>query len=187
LGQRPLGQLGINSNSGAGYSEFLAGDAPAEAVAGCGGPNVVDFVNGSGSTTAIPTHFELIGTGVTGQFRYDRTLGEQCSRFNFNPFNFYQTPAQRYSATALIHYEINEHAEVYASFNYSNSSVDQQVAPSGTFGAAFNLPLYNPLIGDQALQWIIDGAKDAVTSGALVDGGSWTDTNSNGSRQRRFS
>jgi iron complex outermembrane receptor protein len=187
LGQRPLGQLGINSNSGAGYSEFLAGDAPAEAVAGFGGPNVVDFVNGSGSTTAIPTHFELIGTGVTGQFRYDRTLGEQCSRFNFNPFNFYQTPAQRYSATALTHYEINEHAEVYASFNYSNSSVDQQVAPSGTFGAAFNLPLYNPLIGDQALQWIIDGAKDAVTSGALVDGGSWTDTNSNGSRQRRFS
>jgi outer membrane receptor protein involved in Fe transport len=180
LGQRPLGQLGINSNSGAGLAEFLAGEAPAEPIAGCGGPNVVDFVNGSGSTTAIPTRFELIGTAVSGQFRDDRTLGEQCSRFNFNPFNFYQTPAQRYSATALANYIVNDHAEFYASFNYSNSSVDSQVAPSGTFGAAFNLPLYNPLIGDQALQWIIDGANDAVTSGALVDGGSWTDTNSNG-------
>lgn len=180
LGQRPLGQLGINSNTGAGYSEFLAGQTPAEPVAGCGGPNVVDFVNGSGSTTAIPTRFELIGTGVSGQFRDDRTLGDQCSRFNFNPFNFYQTPAQRYSATALAHYTINDNAEVYASFNYSNSSVDQQVAPSGTFGAAFDLPLYNPFISDQALQWILDGANDAVAGGSLVDGGSWTDANANG-------
>ncbi|MBF7074510.1 TonB-dependent receptor [Glaciecola sp. MH2013] len=180
LGQRPLGQLGINSNTGAGYAEFLAGESPADPVAGCGGPNVVDFVNGSGSTTAIPTRFELIGTGVSGQFRDDRTLGDQCSRFNFNPFNFYQTPAQRYSATALANYMINDNAEVYASFNYSNSSVDQQVAPSGTFGAAFDLPLYNPFISDQALQWILDGANDAVAGGSLVDGGSWTDRNANG-------
>lgn len=180
LGQRPLGQLGINSNTGAGYAEFLAGEAPAEPIAGCGGPNVVDFVNGSGSTTAIPTRFELIGTAVSGQFRDDRTLGDQCSRFNFNPFNFYQTPAQRYSATAITNYIVNDHAEVYASFNYSNSSVDQQVAPSGTFGAAFDLPLYNPLIGDQALQWILDGANASVADGSLVDGGSWTDANSNG-------
>jgi outer membrane receptor protein involved in Fe transport len=180
LGQRPLGQLGINSNTGAGYAEFLAGQAPAEPVAGCGGPNVVDFVNGSGSTTAIPTRFELIGTGVSGQFRDDRTLDEQCSRFNFNPFNFYQTPAQRYSATAIVNYIINDYAEVYGSFNYSNSSVDQQVAPSGTFGAQFTLPLYNPFISDQALSWILDGANSAVNDGSLVNGGSWTDTNANG-------
>lgn len=180
LGQRPLGQLGINSNSGAGYDEFLAGQPPAEPIAGCGGPNVVDFVNGSGSTTAIPTRFELIGTSVSGQFRDDRTLGAQCSRFNFNPFNYYQTPAQRYSATALANYEINEYANVYASFNYSNTTVVQQVAPSGTFGNSFNLPLYNPFIGDQALQFILDGANGAVADGSLVDGGSWTDANGNG-------
>lgn len=180
LGQRPLGQLGINSNSGAGLAEFLAGQPPAEPITGCGGPNVVDFVNGSGSTTAIPTRFELIGTGVTGQFRDDRTLGEQCSRFNFNPFNYYQTPAQRYSATALANYEINEYANVYVRFNYSNTSVTQQVAPSGTFGASFNLPLYNPLISTQALAFMIDGANAAVADGSLVNGGSWTDANANG-------
>ncbi|WP_100658164.1 TonB-dependent receptor plug domain-containing protein [Alteromonas flava] len=180
LGQRPLGLLGINSNSGAGYAEFLAGEPPAAPPAGCDGPNVVDFVNGSGSTTAIPTRFELIGTNVTGQFRNDRTLGEQCSRFNFNPFNYYQTPAQRYSATALANYEINEYANVYARFNYSNTSVTQQVAPSGTFGASFVLPLYNPFISDQALGFMIDGANAAVADGSLVNGGSWTDTNANG-------
>ncbi|MBT0585898.1 TonB-dependent receptor domain-containing protein [Alteromonas oceanisediminis] len=180
LGQRPLGLLGINSNSGAGLDEFLAGEEPAAPPAGCGGPNVVDAVNGSGSTTAIPTRFELIGTNVAGQFRDDRSLASQCSLFNFNPFNYYQTPAERYSATALASYEINEYANVYASVNFSSTSVTQQVAPSGTFGASFTLPLYNPLISDQARAFMIDGANAAVADGSLVNGGSWTDSNANG-------
>ena len=113
LGDRQLGLFGIDSNSGAGLDAFRSGAEAAAPPAGCGGPSVVDFVNGSGSTTAIPTRFELIGTGVAGQFREDRTLGAECSRFNFNPFNYYQTPAERYGATALARYEINEHAEVY--------------------------------------------------------------------------
>lgn len=180
LGARPLGQLGINSNTGAGYDDFIAGNPPAAPPAGCGGPNVVDFVNGSGSTTSIPTRFELIGTGVAGQFREDRTLSTECSRMNFNPFNYYQTPANRWAATALANYEFNEHAEFYTSFNFTNTTVVQQIAPSGTFGASFTLPLYNPLIGDQALGFILDGANAAVASGALVDGGSWDDQNGNG-------
>lgn len=180
LGERPLGQFGINSNTGAGYQEFLDGAEAAAPIAGCGGPSVVDFVNGSGSTTAIPTRFEIIGAGVSGQFREDRTIGEQCSRFNFNPFNYYQTPAERYTATALARYEINDDHEFYTSFNFTNITVVQQVAPSGTFGSTFTLPLYNPLIGDQALQFMLDGANGAVASGALVNGASWNDANSNG-------
>lgn len=180
LGDRPLGQFGIDSNTGAGLAEFRAGEDAQVPEAGCGGPNAVDFVNGSGSTTSIPTRFELIGTGVNGQFREDGTLGDECSRFNFNPFNYYQTPARRYTATMMSHYTINDHAEAYASFNFTNTSVEQQVAPSGTFGSQFTLPLYNPLIGNQALQFILDGANDAVASGVLEDGGSWNDVNSNG-------
>lgn len=180
LGGRALGLFGIDSNSGAGLEEFLNGDVATPPVAGCGGPSVVDFVNGSGSTTAIPTRFEIIGAGVDGQFRDDRTIGEQCSRFNFNPFNYYQTPAERYSATALARYEINDDHKFYTSFNFTNTTVVQQVAPSGTFGSTFTLPLYNPLISDQALQFMLDGANGAVASGALVNGGSWNDANNNG-------
>ena len=179
LGDRPLGQFGIDSNSGSGLAEFLAGEEATPPPAGCGGPSVVD-ITGSGSTTAIPTRFELIGAGVAGQFREDRTLGNNCSRFNFNPFNYYQTPAERYSATALAHYEITEDIEFYSSFNFTNTTVVQQVAPSGTFGATFTLPLYNPLISNQALGFILDGANAAVASGALLDGGSWADLNNNG-------
>lgn len=179
LGARSLGLFGINSNSGSGLVEFLNGDVATPPPAGCGGPSVVD-INGSGSTTAIPTRFELIGTGVNGQFREDRTLGDNCSLFNFNPFNYYQTPAERYNATALARYNITDEIEVYSSFNFTNTTVVQQVAPSGTFGNSFVLPLYNPLIGDQALNFILDGANGAVADGSLVNGGSWRDVNSNG-------
>ncbi|GGW79594.1 TonB-dependent receptor domain-containing protein [Alteromonas halophila] len=179
LGDRPLGQFGINSNTGAGLAEYRAGEDAQLPEAGCGGPNVVD-INGSGSTTAMPTRFELIGAGVEGQFREDGTLGPNCSLFNFNPFNYYQTPAERYTATVMAHYTINDHAEAYTSFNFTNTSVEQQVAPSGTFGTQFTLPLYNPLIGDQALNFILDGANAAVASGVLLNGESWNDVNGNG-------
>ena len=179
LGDRKLGLFGIDSNTGSGLQEYLNGEEATPPPAGCGGPNVVD-ITGSGSTTAIPTRFELIGTGVNGQFRDDGTIGENCSVFNFNPFNYYQTPAQRYSATALARYEINDKIEFYSSFNFTNTTVVQQVAPSGTFGSSFELPLYNPLIGSQALAFMIDGANGAVADGSLVNGGSWTDANNNG-------
>lgn len=179
LGSRDLGLFGINSNTGSGLTEFLQGIGAQEAPTNCQGPSVVDL-SGSGSTTAIPTRFELIGTGVTGQFREDRTLGADCSLFNFNPFNYYQTPAERYGATFVAHYDINDDLEVYSTFNFTNTTVEQQVAPSGTFGAAFQLPLYNPLIGDQALGFILDGANAAVADGSLLSGGSWTDANGNG-------
>ena len=192
LGDRPLGLLGIDSETGAGLAEFNAGLPPVAAPSGCDAPNVVDFVEGSGSTTAIPTRFALVGYApANGQFRNDGTIGADCSRFNFNPFNFYQTPAERYSATAIGHYEINDHANVYSTFNYNHQSVSQQVAPSGTFGAAFDVPLANPFIGDQARQYMIDAGNSALSAGLLnvpvtADGittiplVNWIDSNENG-------
>ncbi|WP_281557091.1 TonB-dependent receptor [Thalassomonas sp. RHCl1] len=182
LGDRDLGLLGIDTASGAGYEQFQNGEPPVDPIAGCGGPNTVDFVQGSGSTTSIPTRFAIVGAGAaaSGQFRDDGTIGEECSRFNFNPFNFYQTPQERYSATAIAHYDINDDVRAYTTFNYSKVRVDAQVAPSGTFGASFDLPLANPLIGDQARQWMIDAGNTAVGNGLLEDGGSWNDVNGNG-------
>ncbi|MGQ8364949.1 TonB-dependent receptor domain-containing protein [Glaciecola sp. 1036] len=185
LGDRSLGLLGIATASGAGYEQFLNGEDPIEAPVNCQGPNVVDFELGSGSTTAIPTRFEILGGGAngSGQFREDGTIGPECSRFNFNPFNYYQTPSEKYTASAMLSYDINDDTEVFSSFLFTNTTVRQQVAPSGTFGASFDLPLANPLIGAQALTWILDRANAAVTSGLLEtteNGGQWQDINGNG-------
>jgi outer membrane receptor protein involved in Fe transport len=184
LGDRPLGLLGIVTSNGAGFDQFNAGEPPVPSPAGCDAPNAV--VAG-GSTTSIPTRFAIVGGGAaaSGQFRNDGSIGTECSQFNFNPFNFYQTPQERFSATAIGHYDINDDHRAYASFTHTNVTVDQQIAPSGTFGAVFQLPLANPLIADTARQFMITQANNALANGLLSADPSapvtnWRDVNGNG-------
>ncbi|MCL2912941.1 TonB-dependent receptor [Shewanella corallii] len=179
LADRPLGQFGIRTDNGAGYQEFLDGATAPAPISGCGGPSVVD-ISGSGSTTSIPTRFEVLGTPIGLQFRDDGSLGAPCSRFNFNPFNYYQTPLERYNFMAQSHYTINDDIEAFGNFHFTNATVTQQVAPSGTFGASLVLPLYNPLISSSALTTMLSEANAARVGGTLVAGQNWTDSNANG-------
>ena len=191
LGARPLGLYGIGTDNAANYAEFLAGEPPAPAEAGCDGSGSVAI--GGGSTTTVPTRVAIAGGPALGQFRNDGTLGSDCSEFNFNPFNYYQTPLERYGATVMGSLEFSEHAEVYAMFNYGKTSVVQQVAASGIFGNGFFTPLANPLIGAQARQTILDAANAGVAAGTVNVAGvpdpsdptltlfhNWNDNNGNG-------
>ena len=189
LGQRFLGTLGIDTASGANYAEFLAGQGPApSAIAGCVGP---DAVASGGSTTAIPTRVELSAGGSVGQFLENRTLytgnagtglGARggCSVFNFNPYNYYQTPNERYNATLIGNYEFSEKLDVYSQMSFTDSTVAQQVAPSGTFGASFDVPMYNPLWPAAAKAEVLAVANQRLASGVLKPGTNWKDTNANG-------
>jgi outer membrane receptor protein involved in Fe transport len=188
LGARPLGQLGIVTANGFGLSNFQNGIAPTAPVAGCGGPNSV--LDG-GSTTTLPTRVAIAGGPGLGQFREDGTLGTNCGVFNFNPYNYYQTPQTRYGGTALGHVEFSEHAEVYGRLSFTNTTVRQQIAPSGVFGNTFWTPLANPFITAQARTFIINAANAGRTAtnaaGApaptVVTAGSfpnWRDINRNG-------
>jgi outer membrane receptor protein involved in Fe transport len=180
LGQRALGQLGIVTSSGGGYDEFLAGEGPPAAPAGCGGPGSVAT---GGSTTTLPTRVQIagVGTSTARQFRDDGTLGSNCSVFNFNPFNYYQTPLERFGTLAMGSFEVNEHAEAYGRALYSKTRVRQQVAPSGIFGSTFFTPLANPFIGSQARTTLIDMANTALAAGTLgEDLNNWHDNNENG-------
>ena len=147
LGSRPLGQIGIVTADASGYTEFLNGQAPPAAPAGCGGPGAVAV---GGSTTTLPTRVAIAGGPGLGQFHDDGTLGANCSVFNFNPFNFYQTPLERYTGTMLADYDLSDNIQVYSTFNYGKSVVKQQVAHSGVFGNPYFTPLSNPLISAQA-------------------------------------
>jgi len=180
FGARPLGQLGIVTANGANLSNFLAGTPPTPPVAGCGGPN---SVAAGGSSTTLPTRVAIAGGPGLGQFREDGTLGSNCGVFNFNPYNYYQTPQTRYGGTAIGHVEFNEHAEVYGRLSFTNTTVRQQIAPSGVFGNVFWTPLANPFISAQARAAIISAANAGVaaktvnTSGAFPN---WRDLNNNG-------
>ena len=105
------------------------------------------------------------------------------SVFNFNPYNYFRTPSERYNVFALGNFEFSENFEAYSTVEFSNITVRQQVAPSGTFGARFNVPLANPFFHADALAEILSFANDAVTAGTLMAGGAgdnWNDVNGNG-------
>ena len=177
LGARPLGNLGIVTASGANYQNFLDGVQPTAAPAGCGGPN---SVAAGGSTTTLPTRTQITGVGAAQfQFREDGTLGANCGVFNFNPYNYYQTPLERYGATAIGYYELTDNIEAYGRVIYSSTNVTQQVAPSGIFGNSFFVPLSNPFLTAQAQSTLITAANTANAAGTLP-ASSWRDLNSNG-------
>ena len=194
LGQRKYGKLGISTKSGKGYSEYLAGQDPESPMAGCTGPDAAKY---GGSTTSIPTRVSIAGAGNVGQFLNNRTLytgdadGAEkgysarggCSVFNYNPVNYFKSPQERYNIFSMAKFEVNDHLEVYSTAEYSNISVRLQIAPSGTFGARFNVPLANPYISASALTEIISVANDGVAKGNLEAGGAgsnWNDVNKNG-------
>lgn len=176
LGDRPLGLLGIESASGANYQNFLDGIKPTPpAEAGCGGTN---SVAAGGSTTTIPTRTALFGvSSVAGQFRDNGSIGPNCSVFNFNPYNYYQTPAKRFSATSMARYNINDETSVYANVNYVGTDVETQIAPSGIFGTFFWIPMANPYLTGDARNFLLNGANAAI---GRLNATNWRDVNNNG-------
>ena len=150
----------------AGLASYLGGASNIPPTdPGCVGPGASDHTTGSGSTTAIPTRVEIAAAGGTfGQFRNDRSIGSECARFNFNPFNYFQTPQEKYSLFSMGRFEVNDWIEAYSQLSFTHTTVVQQVAPSGTFGATFWVPLSNPLIGASARQAIIDQGNAQIAS-----------------------
>jgi len=173
LGARPFGVLGVVTASGAN----LGATTPPAPVAGCGGPG---SVAAGGSTTTVPTRVAIAGGPGLGQFRDDGSIGANCSVFNFNPFNYYQTPQERWGGTAIAHYEVTDNIEAYSRFTFSSTNVRQQIAPSGIFGNAFFVPLANPFLTAAARNTIITAANTGRVAGSVVDGSNWNDVNANG-------
>ena len=101
-----------------------------------------------GSATAIPV---VISAPLLGQINTTNGRIEAYNRpFNFNPQNFYVTPVERYQATMLGRYEINDNVEVYAQGMYTRSDVGTQLASSGTFLNSYLVPIGNPFIPQPA-------------------------------------
>ncbi|MDP3853704.1 TonB-dependent receptor domain-containing protein [Phenylobacterium sp.] len=182
LGDRPFGQVGVVTATGGGLG-VTAPPAPTN----CGGPGSVPTTFG-GSTTTVPTRLAIAGGPGLGQIRDDGTLGANCSVFNFNPFNYYQTPSERYSATAVGHYEITDNVEAYARAMFTHTNVVQQVAPSGVFGSSFFVPLSNPFLYNgnplnNARDSIIAAAETGRLAGTVRKAGpgtvNWRDLNGN--------
>lgn len=175
LGDRDYSEFGVSTANGPNE-----GGVPASPDANCDAPNATLASTDVGSTTSIPTALDL--EGGTIQFQNDGTTGPRCSRFNFSPFNYLQTPQERFVGMATGRYEINNNFEAYGRANFSAINVRQQVAPSGVFANVFEIPLANPFLSDSARQDIIDNVNavlDPENGFGLAEAGV-NDLNGNG-------
>ena len=103
-----------------------------------------------GSPTSVPTTINSAQqVAPDGQ-----SLIAPYSTFNFAPFNYFQTPLERWNMFAMASYEVTPGIEVYTRGMFTRTQVDIQVAPSGLFTQGFQFPLNNPFINDTIRQQI---------------------------------
>jgi iron complex outermembrane recepter protein len=89
------------------------------------------------------------GAANGGTRQIDPTTGRAIApftTFNFNPFNIFQTPFERFNIFGQARYEISDRVEVYTQGLFSKNTVRTIIAPSGSFGSTVTLPLSNPFL-----------------------------------------
>jgi len=120
--------------------------------------NVSSFSgNAGGSSNAIPA---VIVGPIPGGFGQLNEAGTEVLEgvfdrpFNFNPFNIFQTPFERYNIFGQANYEVSDAVEVYTQAAFSKQTVSTIIAPGGSFFNTYQFNLNNPNIPDAvALQF----------------------------------
>lgn len=103
-------------------------------------------VAGGDSPTSVPATFDLPGSAPALQIGSDGLLTAPYNPFNFNPFNIYQTPFERFNIFSSARYEVSDAVEVYARGLFSKNTVRSIIAASGVFGNNLTVPSNNPFL-----------------------------------------
>jgi len=172
--------IGANFDDGRGNAVFSVGYQRSDPVyqgdRSFGRDFIDSFTGGiGGSGTTVPGRFGALTytnpvTGVrssalpgnnvinqaTGAFRaYSGTT----DAFNYNPYNVFQLPFQRYNIYGAGHYDVSDNLTLYTRGLFSKNSVRQIIAPSGAFlysdptnGVPFSIPFDNPYLPAAARQ-----------------------------------
>ena len=137
-GARDFSILGLNSydpnnlalaGSGTAVPSTFSGTRPIDPATGL--PSVNPATANGGNRQIDP---------ATGQAR------AAYAPFNFNPFNIFQTPFERFNIYGAGRYEIADNIEVYSRGLFSKNTVNTIIAPSGAFGIPVAIPLSNPYL-----------------------------------------
>lgn len=158
--------IGANFDDGRGNAVLSIGYQSADAVyQGARGfsDNTLDSYSDTfiGSGTSVPSRISGtrplnadgsvntdIGT-ANGGLRQINAQGQAVGTFatyNFNPFNIFQTPFERYNIYAQANYEVSDSIEVYTRGMFSKNKVSTIIAPSGSFGGSVPINLNNPYL-----------------------------------------
>jgi iron complex outermembrane recepter protein len=112
------------------------------------GANTISSFSGGlvGSGTSVPSRFSVPGQGTLQIQPSSGQLVPTFQTFNFNPFNVYQVPFERYNIYGAGNYEVSDAIEVYTRGLFSRNTVSTIIAPSGSFGISVNIPVSNPFL-----------------------------------------
>ncbi len=159
--------VGANFDDGRGNATLSIGYQNADPVFQGARPISIDNIDsfsgavGGGSGTSVPSRFSgtrpLNAAGVpstdptvgNGGVRQVNAAGQAVGTFqffNFNPFNIFQTPFNRFNIFGQARYEVADGIEVYTRALFSKNEVNTIIAPSGSFGGTVEIPISNPFL-----------------------------------------
>jgi iron complex outermembrane receptor protein len=169
----------LNSSPSVGY-QFdhagctLNGGATPNSPIKCGGSGTSAhgrwFMTGllGGVTTTIADESINQSTGAMQGY------SSAVDAYNYGALSYFQRQAERYTAGAFLHYDVNDHATVYTETMYARNTSIAQYGPSGAFfqavtigcpGTPFSTPANtDPFIASTA------GAAAALCSPAIIAG-----------------
>ncbi|MBJ6122892.1 TonB-dependent receptor domain-containing protein [Sphingomonas mollis] len=167
--------VGANFDDGRGNAVLALGYQQADPVFFGGSRErsnlTIDSFDGSGSgasQTAVPSRFSVSGVGnrnidpATGQ------LVPVFALFNFNPYNIFQTPFERFNMYSAARYQVSDAVEVYSEGLYSQNTVQTIIAPSGTFSTPLLVPINNPFLPAAAGQTLCQNNIDLDPTAAGI-------------------
>tara|TARA_R110000868_G_scaffold13622_2_gene63283 strand:+ start:12918 stop:15986 length:3069 start_codon:yes stop_codon:yes gene_type:complete len=138
-----------------------------------------DFTCAGSSTNQFTNILDLGSNLPTGQWaRVDPLTDEFVARnfasdtFNYNPYNHFQRPNERYSFGTFANYDINPYVNAYGEFMFMDNQTNSQIAPSGVFGygvagEAGGINCDNPFLSAQQVDFI---CTDRGASGSDIAG-----------------
>ncbi|BBB13280.1 TonB-dependent receptor domain-containing protein [Sphingopyxis sp. FD7] len=153
-GARPFSENTLDSysnsfiGSGTSVPSRFAGTRPLTAA---GTPNTLpeSIFTGNYDANGNPIYVANPGGATNGGLRQVNAAGAGVGTFatyNFNPFNIFQTPFERFNIYAQANYEVSDSVEVYTRGMFSKNTVSTIIAPSGSFGGTVPINLNNPFL-----------------------------------------
>lgn len=146
--------LGANFDDGRGNAVLSLGYQEADAVyqgARAFSRNGISSTSGiaaGGSPTSVPVTIAFAGGNLLQLNPASTAMVAPYQDFNFNPYNIFQTPFQRFNIFGQARYEVTDGVEFYTRGMFSKNTVRSIIAPSGIFGEALTVPANNPFLTD---------------------------------------
>lgn len=109
---------------------------------------LAECISCQGSATSTPSRLTVPGRGALQVAQDGGSLVPTYARYNFNPFNIFQTPFKRFNMFGQANYEISDSVKAYTRGIFSKNTVNTIIAPSGAFSLGVVIPYSNPYLTD---------------------------------------